>query len=242
MDLQNFRKNLKLKLKEQKLTLNALSFRADLSEDTLRSLIYGKSQDVKISTITKIADVFGCSIDALLERPVYSAEEENMIHQLRNLSGRSIQTIQALIHLETLTTLQPSNAGKNIIPVFLPTGNMKDGQYYDNTSFETLDITEYPLSLKNATTFGIKILSANFEPLYYMNDILLLSQNRPPEYNDVVLYLDKEGKIYIRKYTTSGLIPINHFGKRIPPGEIHNYSATGVVLKVVKEFNIEQYR
>lgn len=242
MDLQNFRKNLRLKLKEQKLTLNALSFHADLSEDTLRSLIYGKSQDVKISTITKIADVFGCSIDALLERPVYTAEEENMIRQLRNLSDRSIKTIQALIRLETMTSLQPSNAGKNIIPVFLPTGNMKDGQYYDNTSFETLDITEYPLSLKNATAFGIKILSANFEPLYYMNDILLLSQNRPPEYNDVVLYLDQEGKIYIRKYTTSGLIPINHFGKKIPPNEIHNYSATGVVLKAVKEFNIEQYR
>lgn len=242
MDLQIFRNNLKTKLKEQKLTLNALSLRADLSEDTLRSLIYGKSQDVKMSTITRIADVFGCSIDNLLGRSIYSIQEEEIIQKLRILSKRSFHSIQALINLEETTTLNPSNAGKDIIPVFLPTGNMKDSHFYDNSTFETLDISEYPRSLKNAADFGIKILSANFEPMYYTNDILLLSQTRVPEYNDIVMYLDHDGKIYIRRYTSSGLNPISKFGKKIPPNEIHDYIATGVVLKVVKEFNIEQYR
>lgn len=242
MDLSYFRKNLKKHLKEQKLTLNALSIKADLSEDTLRSLIYGKSKDAKLSTLIKIADVLNCSVDHLVGHASYSVQEELIIRQLRTLSPRSLQTIQTLIDLEEKTTLTPSNKGKDIISILLPASNIKDGHFYDTSTYETLDITEYPDSLKSVTDFGIKILSSDLEPLYHINDILLLSRQHMPEYNDIVMYLDQDGKIYIRKYTESGLDPINKFGKKISRAEVHKYDPIGVVLKVVKEFNIEQYR
>ncbi len=68
MNLQYFRTTLRKMLREKKLTLNALSLQADLSEDTLRSIIYGKSQDIKLSTMIKIADVLNCSLDELAGR------------------------------------------------------------------------------------------------------------------------------------------------------------------------------
>ena len=57
-----------------------------------------------------------------------------------------------------------------------------------------------------------------------------------------MLYIDNDGKIYIRRYLEYGLEAINGFGKNIPIKEIRNYTALGVILKVVKEFDIEQYR
>ncbi|MDE5864504.1 MAG: helix-turn-helix transcriptional regulator [Lachnospiraceae bacterium] len=242
MNLRSLRDNLKIKLKESDLTLNEFSLHADLSEDTLRSLIYGDAKDIKLSTLIKIADAFHCSIDTILSRSVYSRQEDELIQRLQKLSERSIHTVQTLIQLEEISHLTVSNTGRDTIQIFLPTGNMKDGYFYDNTLFEALDITEYPYSLKNAVDFGIKILSTCYEPYYCLNDILLFSQKHPPQYNDIVLYTDSEGHIYIRKYTAAGLMPVNNFGTSISLNEMHNYTAVGVALKVLKEFNIEQFR
>ncbi len=242
MNLQVLRDNLKKLLKKQKMTLNTLSIKADLSEDTLRSLIYSRAKDVKVSTIVKISDVFQCSIDTLLGRSVYSFQEEYIIEQLRTLSNRSQRAILALIDLEAQSTLHSSYEGKDFITVFLPTGNLIDGQFYDTSSFETLDISAYPNSLKNTVDFGFKILSENFLPLYDKNDILLLSRRQLPEHNDIALFLDREGRIFLRRYTSVGLEPISRSGNLIPPGKIFQYSCIGIVIKVVKEFNIELYR
>lgn len=242
MNLQYLRENLRKLLKDEKMTLNTLSIEADLSEDTLRSLIYSKAKDVKMSTIVKIAKVFNCSIDTLLGHSIYSIHEEYIIQKLRTLSSRSQRTILALIELEEQTTLRSSYDGKDFITVFLPTGNLMDGQFYDTSSFETLDISAYPNSLKNTVDFGFKILSDKFRPLYDKNDILLLSKRQTPEHDDIVLYVDRDGKIFLRKYTSIGLEPLNRLGTIIPPNILYQYTPIGVVVKVVKEFNLEQYR
>lgn len=242
MDLIYFRQNLRDKLQKSKISLSYLSTQADISEDTLRSIIYGKSQDIKLSSILKIAHVLDCSLDSLIGRSLYSIQEENIIKQLRNLSEHSLRTVQVLIDLEEKTTLQNSSTDKETISVFLPVGNMKDGIFYDTSRFESLDITNYPQELKNKIAFGIKIISSHFEPVYFMNDILLLSLENAPEVNDIVLSVNNEGRIFLRKLTPFGLEPINRFGKKIPANEMNNYTTLGVVLKVAKEFNIEQYR
>lgn len=242
MDLIYFRQNLRDILQKRKISLNYLSAQADISEDTLRSIVYGKSQDIKLSSILKIARVLDCSLDSLIGRSLYSIQEENIIKQLRNLSEHSLQTIQVLIDLEERTSLHNRSVGKETLTVFLPTGNMKDGFFYDNSRFETLDITDYPSELKNRLVFGLKIASSHFEPVYFMNDILLLSRECTPEVNDIVLCIDNAGRIYLRKFTVVGLEPVNRFGQKIPANEIHNYTYLGIVVKVAKEFNIEQYR
>lgn len=242
MDLQFFRKNLKSELQKKKITLSYLSVQADISEDTLRSIIYGKSQDIKLSSILKIADVLDCSLDSLIGRSIYTVQEEQIIKRLRNLSEHSLRAVQVLIDLEEKTSLQSSCSGKETLTVFLPTGNVKDGIFYDSNRFETLDISNYPDKLKKDLSFGLKMLTSNFEPLYFINDILLLSNKNTPEYNDNVLYIDYSGRLYLRKLTPFGLEPLSQFGKRIPADKIHDYTAIGVIQKVVKEFNIEQYR
>ncbi len=242
MNLQYFRSTLRKMLREKKLTLNALSLQADLSEDTLRSIIYGKSQDIKLSTMIKIADVLTCSLDELAGRSPYSTQEQSILNRIRNLPERSVNVVQFIIELEEHSALDQSQKGTDVIPVFVPVGSLKDGMFYDCSIYEELNISEYPGSLKSITDFGIRIVTRNYEPIYHPNDILLFSHSKLPEYHDIVLYIDNDGKIYIRRYLEYGLESINGFGKNIPIKEIRNYTALGVALKVVKEFDIEQYR
>lgn len=242
MDIQYFRENLRKLLQEKKITLNALSLQADLSEDTLRSVVYGKSHDIKLSTVIKIANVLDCPIDDLVGRQYYSEEEKEIHARMHRFSESSLRAMWYFSKLEEDIMLKHSEEGKDLIPVLCPLGNMKDGMYGGSHTVEMLDISEYPEVLREDADFGLKILSNHFEPMYFLNDILICSCKRPPEYNDIVVYFDQSGKLYLRKYFETHLEPLNGFGERIPSNRFNEFTAKGVVLRVVKEFNIEQYR
>lgn len=242
MDIQLFRNNLRNKIQERKIPLSSLALEADLSEDTLRSVVYGKSQDIKLSTVIKIADVLDCPIDDLVGRQYYSEMEQKIHEQMHHFSERSLRTMQYFSGMEEDMMLQQSMEGKELIPIICFVGNMKDGMYGGSYVIDHLDISGYPNELREDADFGLKILSDHFEPIYFLNDILICSCKRLPEYNDIVLYIDKNGRLYLRKYFKTHLEPVNGFGERIPSKRYSEFKAKGVVLRIVKEFNIEQYR
>ncbi len=242
MNLQDFRHKLRSHLRERKITLSSLSIMADLSEDTLRSIIYGRSQDIRLSTITKIADVLNCTIDELIDRNFYPKEIQDIINRLCRLPPRSIKSIRLMLELEEHLVFKNSQLGTMRIPIILPTGNERDGMFYDNCSFEYLDISEYPQTIQNAIDIGVKITTANFTPVYFPNDILLLATKRMPVRHDIALYCDQTGRLFIRKNTETGLVPVNGIGEFIPSSEAVYYTVLGIVIRTVREFNVEDYR
>lgn len=242
MNLTTFRRNLRTRLKKQNISLGELSTSSNLSEDTLRSIIYGKSQDIKLSTITKIADVLNCSIDTLIDRHIYSHTLNNLLDQLLQLPEPSLKALSIIIMMEQKSIIKTSAKSKLMLPVLVPNGSFSDDMYYDGNTFEYLDITDYPISLKEACDYGMKISSTCLEPVYIPNDILLLSSKTFPGKDDIVVYINNDGKIYIRKYTDLGLEPLNNYGNIILKRELKNYMPLGTVIKAIHEFNIEQYR
>lgn len=242
MNLQDFRNKLRAHLQEKRITLSALAVMADLSEDTLRSVIYGRSQDIRLSTIVKIADVLNCTVDELIDRNFYPKEIQDITNRLCRLPPRSIKSIHFMLDLEEHLVLKNSRLGTMKIPVILPIGNEKDGMFYDTCQFEYLDISEIPQTIQNTIDIGLKITTGNFAPVYFPKDILLLSAKRVPVPHDIVLYCDPDGRLFLRKKTETGLMPVNGIGKYIPVFEASHYHVLGIVIRTVREFNIEDYR
>lgn len=242
MDLQDFRNKLRSHLQERKITLSALSVMADLSEDTLRSVIYGKSQDIRLSTIVKIADVLNFTIDELIDRNFYPKEIQDITNRLCQLPPRSIKSIHFMLDLEEHLVLKNSQHGTMKIPIILPNGNEKDGMFYDTCQFEYMDISEIPQTIQNTIDIGLKITTGNFAPVYFPKDVLLLSTQKMPVLHDIVLYCDQDGRLYLRKNTETGLMPVNGIGKYIPATETIHYHVLGIVIRTVREFDIEDYR
>ncbi|MCR5702057.1 MAG: helix-turn-helix transcriptional regulator, partial [Lachnospiraceae bacterium] len=201
MNLTTFRKNLRKELQKQNISLGTLSCKSNLSEDTLRSIIYGKSQDIRLSTMLKIADVLNCSLDSLIDRTIYSPAVDKLIKQLIILPETSLRAISLNITLEQKSMLKCSKKSKLLLPIFIPNGNFSDGMYYNGNIYEHLDITDYPETLKDACDYGMKISTKYFEPTYIVNDILLISSKTHPIKGDIVVSINNEGKIFIRKYT-----------------------------------------
>ena len=242
MNLDIFRKNLRIKLKERSLTLNSLSELSELSEDTLRSIIYGNSHDIRLSTAFKLADVFACTVDELFDHDPYPAQKKRIIDKFYNLPESSMQFIKTLIELEEKCLYNISTNGKVNIPVFNPKTTLKDGMYYDRNSIIEFDISEYPEPIQKETSFGLKIQSSSYEPVFYPNDILLFSADTQPNYHDVVLIINDNEELFIKRYTQLGFESLKKFGKIMPHNDSLKFRILGVYIRAIQVFDIEQYR
>lgn len=63
-------KTVRRHMDESNMTIRYLSEVSDLPEDTIKAILYHRVKDVKLSTVIKLADAFGCSVDELIERDI----------------------------------------------------------------------------------------------------------------------------------------------------------------------------
>ena len=159
MNLKHFRLALRDKIKEQNLTLNTLSTLSDLSEDTLRSIIYGKAKDIKLSSLVKIADVLDCSIDELVKRNYSSDETFEITKQLDPLPYKSKQFIKTLISLENNILIKKKTENKDYIPLLIPKGNFHDGMFYNGLLAFSPQIVKNPLKYRRFSKLHLFINS-----------------------------------------------------------------------------------
>lgn len=241
-DIKLYKDAIKRKLKSSELSLRTLAVSSGLSEDTLKSVIYGETRDIKLSTLISIADTFNCTIDELIGRNVYNNEIMNIANDIRLLPDTSLNSIKAVIKLEKTIIYNNSIRGKYMIPLYIPVNNMHDGMYYDGVYKEIFDISNFSHELREDVNYAVKIINDDFASAYYTNDVLLFTSKRKPKYNDVVLFVNKYGRVYLRRYTDVGLEPIIKFGKIITRNESNYYIPYGIVIKAVRIFDIEYYR
>ena len=58
--------SLRAKMNEYNLTIKQLSYASDLSEETIKAILYSRVKDIKLSTAIKLANALNCSLDDLV--------------------------------------------------------------------------------------------------------------------------------------------------------------------------------
>lgn len=95
MSYLNLKKNIQIKLDENQMNPSDLERKAGLSASSVRKILLGSSQNPTLETLRAIADVFGCSIDDLVGKRVFSNDSYESI-LFKNLPWNS-QLIKAII-------------------------------------------------------------------------------------------------------------------------------------------------
>lgn len=231
------------------LSTKSLADLANLPEDTIKNIRYGRVKDVKCSTLEKLADALNCSTDELLGREQINLTEFNMLQTFRRLSLGSQKFILSVLHLEdTLSeSYNECSPFKKEIIVFKPTGYMEDSMIFDSSSFAQLDARDYIRKYgPDKIHCGLYVTSNSLSPAYYQEDILLIC-NRPPRSGDTAVFIHQPtGKIYIRKYfpgNITTLEPINNFGKNIyidsrNPAALDEWHIFGYIVTRIREPNL----
>lgn len=189
--------NLKFAMHFKNIGLSNLSEQSDIPLETLRNIYYGRVSDVKLSTVVKIANTLGVSIDWIAGRSTLSKQEREIIDNYRNCGVHGKSIIELIAKFEAGAALHERNAeGKHLIPIIVPIGHVEDGILYN--SCNTLDIE----TADDRAYLAIKITTNNFSPAYCKEDCILL-ENRFPEVGERAVFYDGL-KAYFRLFEYDG--------------------------------------
>jgi len=219
-------------------SLKTLSVRSDIPYDSLKKLVNGKIANPSLNSLLKLSNAFGCSLDHLVSSnsPSASKNASTSSIDISHLPERSITLLSCIAHFEKQLTIENSISGTDLVPVFIPTGRMHDGMFFDSMYTKTIDVSGYINLFNEEIMCGIEITNESLHPTYLKDDILLISRNRLPIYGETGIFIINN-KIHIRKYlygSPSVLQPVNGVGAPITIDNFNDVYTFGRVLTVIR--------
>lgn len=186
--MKSFRQNLLMYVSEKDISIHDIAEEADISFETLKSLIYGDSKDCKLSTAIALAKALGVSVDELVGCGTIEPDVKESIAITRNLPSTYVHFVRWAIRFyeRMLSEKQLSNKAVNIM---LPTCN-NEGNICLTNNFETKDFSDIKELVRPKVFMGIKLPCDAYMPIYAENDVLLIANDRLPMPNEtaVIIY------------------------------------------------------
>lgn len=191
-----FRQNLFKYVDEKDITIKDISEEADVPFSTLNSFLYKDSKDVKLSTAVKLAHALNVSIDELVGADTINEVSRESISICRNLPDNALYLIRWYIrYIDSLNKNNDPN--KRYVSVMELECNLH-GNLKITTNYMHIDITDIHPELRGKIFFGITMPSDHYMPHYSPYDILLIANDRNPQWNeDSLLRID--GCLYIAR-------------------------------------------
>ena len=186
----------------------------DISLSTYKRIANGESSRIDIYTaylIYKLTGRFSCELTG------FNDDVIDLVKRIKKLSKNQRIFIDSIIDTElALSAYKDEGSEKeDLISVLIPTGNMADGMILDSYNVEKLDVSNYRKAFGDALHIGIRITSNHLHPVYFLNDILLISR-QPIRDGDTGVFINKAtGLAYIRRFRQTNpcrLEPICHYG------------------------------
>ena len=180
-------------MSKNKITKEELAERCDLPLETIRNIYYGKTNDPKVSTVIKIANVFNLSVNCMVGECQHTRDEKVLLQYYRACGHHGKGLVLLTAKYEALTAKDEREAkDKHKIPCLIPKGNMRQGIVYDDAETEEIYTTNIEAYV------GIKMTNNDLVPVYCKGDIVLVA-NRFPSHKEYGVFY-QGGKAYIRQY------------------------------------------
>lgn len=187
--MNSLRKNIDLYASQKDITIRAIAEEADISLNTLNSILYGNVKDCKLSTIISLARAFHISIDELVGCETISSAARDSIQITRNLPEHSQYLIHWFIKHQEIQMQHPNR--RHLLNVMHP-NLLSNGNLKMSSKYSLIDISEIPLSIRPKVFVGMKLKCDHYMPIYSPYDILLIANDRDPHLSEncVILVCD----------------------------------------------------
>ena len=181
----SFRKNLFMYVEQKDISLAEIADEADLSLSTLRSFLYGDSQDCHVSTVVKLAKALKISCDELLGAGTISDQTCESLQLVRQLPESFTHFVRWAIHFHygKLTSGEVTSRSIEVMqPICHDNGNLKM-----TNDFDVIDIGHLSDDVRPKIFMGIKIPCEHYIPIYFPGDILLIANDRSSKRSENVV-------------------------------------------------------
>lgn len=186
--MSSFRKNLLTYVEQKEISLADIANEADISVETLKTLLYGKATDCKLSTAVSLAKALQLSVDELVGCGTISPQMCESIQTVRNLPSNYVSFFRWSIkyHEQTLREHKASVKAINIMwPECMANGNLQM-----TNNFELMDISDLADEIRYKIFMGVRIPCEHYMPVFSEGEILLLANDRMPLQNEMVVVVN----------------------------------------------------
>lgn len=217
--VDTFVKNLEVERNRMDLTQSQMAEKLEVSLSTYKNLISGVSTNISIYMAYRVYELTG---KMLFELCGHDRPEINFVKDFRNLPKYRQNALLTRLELEMELSkdemFQAEGAEESLIPLYILTGNMKDGMIYDSSNVQYIDIAGERERLEEEIDCAVRITSNHLHPVYYSGDILLVRKKPPLDGETGIFFHKTDNRIYIRKFRQTNpyqLIPLTDYGKTI---------------------------
>ena len=223
-----------IRLKKGK-TLEALSEATGIPVGTLSKISSGRSRP-SYYNMCLIAKELDCSLDDFTDmiNSKLTEDERELLTKYRTLNNHSKEIIGFIIDLETRVSRGHSEGDKSIMECFVPTGIYGDGAFYESCNVDVIEYTNIDKDEK--AEFAIKVVTDTLSPVFFRNDILLMS-HRFPMNGEIAIFMHNH-KQYIRKYyrtdSTIKLVGVSEYSRTLENCDLRDFVCIGTVLTVLR--------
>lgn len=187
------RKNIFMYLDHKDITIYKLAEAANISVDTLKTLLYGSVKDCKLSTVIGLAKALNITVDELVGNMEKKTSES--LRTYSNLPHRSQKLIQWFIEHEKF--IHNEHPEKKIISVIHPTCS-NNGNLKLNHDYEMYDISDIGSEYHYKIYVGVVIPCHHYMPHFLKGDLLLIANDREAKSNEQTVVI-ADGNVYITK-------------------------------------------
>lgn len=216
--VENFTVGVERERTKLKLTQAQLADKLNISVSAYKKMVAGEVAKIDVYTAYRMHELTGKWICELCGD---TSEELQIVSQLRSLSSSQLKFVSGVINFESEFRQEMEEMKEdteNYVTLMTPMGDLEDGMIWDSAHLEKINAGAYRKRFGEDLNCAIKITSNNLNPVYYIGDILLVSQ-KPLRNGDTGIFINREsGCAYVRKFYHSNpcrLEPINGYGVTI---------------------------
>lgn len=230
-EIECLRENLRLYLISKGITINGLADDANISVETLKTLLYGNAKDYKGSTLSGLVEALHVTKDELTGSMakksawLLSSYEDDFPHRTQQLIdwhfSHQLHELQEHPNEKRITVMTPE---------INEHGNLKK-----SNSYEYLDISFLDREIIPKIYFGIKIPCNFYEPYYFEGDTLLLANDRKPIVSEEAVIIVNGTLAFVKRRIEKGVI--NYYSirdGRLRTAEIPRIEFVGYIVKVLE--------
>ncbi|MCQ2519760.1 MAG: helix-turn-helix transcriptional regulator, partial [Lachnospiraceae bacterium] len=184
--MRSFRRNISLYIDQKEITLQEVAERADISISTLKSLLYGNSDNCTLTTAVKLAKAFEVSVDELVGCGTISPQTCKSLQTMRQLPESFTHFVRWCIRFHH-DNLKSHNVAKRAIEIMNPDIG-GDGNLKMTNRMEFLDISELNDDVRPKIFMGIRIPSDMYAPYYFEGEVILIANDRVPKERERIVF------------------------------------------------------
>lgn len=212
--MNTFRDNVRMYIDQKEITIAEVAELADVPESTLKSFIYGKSQDCNLSTAVKLSRVFDLSVDEMVGCGTIVPQTCESLQIMRTLPESFTHFVRWAIHYHK-DMLESNKVIKHAVEI-MNAEEADDGNLKMTNNFDIIDISGVNQDLFPKIFMGIRIPSNRFAPKYFEGEIILLANDRDARSSEPVVVSTNENLwIFNRKEENiAGAKKVNYYSIR----------------------------